>query len=657
MQKSPLGYGCWPSPVSPELVAGKALRFQTVQTLGENLYWTEMRPQENGRTTLMRTQPLARSASPTNQPQAHSDMLEEVLPANFSIRTRVHEYGGSAFLATDSTLFFINADDQQIWSRDNQPVTQTSSAPRQITKTPNWRFADLAHDPLHNRLICIAEIHEESEQHPRNLIVSISLETTTDPQVRVLLDGKDFYASPRLSPNGRHLAFLSWNLPAMPWESAQLQLAELDNRGDVLKISCPNPLHDGASFQPEWDQNGNLWFINDDTGFGQLYRFDGKGLTLFPLTDCELADPLWVLGMKTYGFLPKGQIAARCLRHGEAFIAVIDPASKNHKICPGTQTSKFCMLDQLVTIGDQVGGILSQIDQPNAVALISCKSGETTLIRSSASFQLSPNDISIAETVKFNNRHEQAVYGHYYPPANHAYYGPNDEQPPVILTAHGGPTAYSDAGLMPKVQFWTSRGFGIFSVNYSGSWGFGKAYRRRLDGQWGVLDVTDMIDAARMLIDTDRADPARLLISGSSAGGYTVLQVLTQSDLFAAGASYYGICDLARLNDSTHKFEAGYLQNLLGLTSDNQTRILKERSPLYSSRNISSPVIFFQGLQDKVVPPDQAQMMVEALSENGIPAIHKVFDQEGHGFRQKQTVETALGMEYQFYTDVLNLRP
>ncbi len=646
MNKQTLKFGNWPSKVSAKFVAGKSLRFQSVQALNDQLFWSEVRPSEQGRTALVRTSIDASIASHT---------IVDLLPPPFSARSKVHEYGGGAFLATPKLIFFVNADDQQIWSIEHKTHAKPSPVPQQITDAPQWRFADLCHDPQRNRLICVGEQKTVDGRHPENCLVSISLTNNDDLQVIPLVQGDDFYAFPRLSPDAQQLAFVSWNLPSMPWESAQLQIADLEPQGSVLNIACPNSAQSGASFQPEWDQHGDLWFINDDSGFGQLYRLRGGDLSSFPQAGAEMGDPLWVFGMKTYGFLQDGRVAVLCRSKGEAWVTLIDPADKNDTQCLHDERSSLCGLEQLVTARSHVAGILSTIDQPNAIASISVPSGKTTVLKPSIALALAPGEISIAKALAFENELGQTVYGNYYPPTNQDFEAPAGELPPVILTAHGGPTAYSHAGLTPKVQYWTSRGFGYFDVNYGGSWGFGKAYRQRLDEQWGIRDVGDMVSAATYLVDARLADPNRLLISGSSAGGYTVLMALAKSDLFAAGASYYGISDLARLCDSTHKFEAGYIVKLLGLTAHNKSKTFKERSPLFCADQISAPVIFFQGLQDKVVPPDQAELMVAALEKNGIETLYQSFEREGHGFRDKHAIETALTMEYEFYKNILAL--
>jgi dipeptidyl aminopeptidase/acylaminoacyl peptidase len=640
MDKSIRQFGCWPSKVSAELVAGKALRFQTVQALDNTLYWTEQRPLEKGRAALV----SSRSGSPP----------VDVLPAPFSARTKVHEYGGNAFLATANTVYFINGDDQQIWS----VKTDTPSAPKQITCAPQWRFADLIFDEPRKRLICVAEHRGRKQTFPDNLLVSVALAPDTVPQITPLIEGDDFYASPRLSPNGQQLGFISWNLPSMPWETAKLQIANLGSHGTVTQLQKPDIFPDGASFQPEWHENGDLWFVNDHTGFGQLYRFDGKNITLFPQDNAESGLPLWVFGMKTYGFLSDGRIASFSLTKGKATLSLLDPLENNRVNFPARKPGEIqiCAFEQLVTLDNKIAGILSRSDHPDAITLLSSQTGRTEILKTGSSLELSPQDISIAKKLVFENKLGQMVYGNFYPPTNRNFEGPKNELPPVILTAHGGPTAFSHCGFNPKIQFWTSRGFGYFDVNYSGSWGFGKAYRQRLDGEWGLRDVADMLAAARHLSDAGLADPARLLISGSSAGGYTVLMALVRSNLFAAGASYYGISDLARLCDNTHKFEAGYLENLLGLTPHNRTLVLKARSPLFHAEQITSPMIFFQGMQDKIVPPDQAERMVETLKKQGNSVVYKSFDGEGHGFRGSDTIETALTMEYDFYTDVLALQ-
>ncbi len=644
MSKEIHKFGKWPSGVSAEFVAGKALRFQNVQALGPELYWSERHPEQDGRVTLMRTR---------FDGQAH-----ELIEAPWSVCSKVHEYGGSAFLATDKTIFFVNAEDQQIWTLNNPPnsgnVKTLPNTPKQMTHSPAWRFTDLAYDEPRQQLICIGEKHNETDAHPLNMIVALPLAGDRAGEIIPLVKGDDFYASPRLSPDGNELAYLSWNLPEMPWDHAQLHLANLDPKGQITSTAQPASALDGASFQPEWALDGALWFINDDSGFGQLYRYDQGKIKLFALEQAECGAPLWNLGMKTYGFLVDGRLAVISLLQGKAVLSLIDPDASTdvHKVI---EQNEICAIDQLVIWNDSIAGIVSQYSSPQAIASIDTKNGALHILKSSTAFDLPSSELSIAQTLTFKNDRGETVYGHYYPPTNSHYSAPPHELPPVILTAHGGPTAYSNCGLQPKVQFWTSRGFGYFDINYSGSWGFGKAYRQRLDGQWGLADVADMAAGARFLTTTGLGDPERLLISGSSAGGYSVLMALVSSDLFAAGASYYGISDLARLNDSTHKFEAGYTASLLGLTPDNQHKRLEQRSPLCQADHITAPMIFFQGLQDKVVPPEQAELMVQALKQRGLKTVYKSFDKEGHGFRSSQTIKTALEMEYQFYLDVLSI--
>ncbi len=670
MDKAVCKFGCWSSTVSAESVAGKTLRFQTLHGLGDTLYWTEQRPAEKGRSALVCA--LSVASSPAGSEQNYH--LRELLEAPWSVATRVHEYGGNAFLVTEKTIFFVNQEDQQIWSIANAPESKAPNPPVQITRIPDLRFADLIYDRARNRLICVAEQALESKAHPLNFLASISLDGTTAGQVAALAEGHDFYAAPRLSPDGQRLAFLCWNLPAMPWEAARLCLASLDEAGAVTETSSPANTLEGASFQPEWDDAGHLWFINDSSGFGQLYRFDGREITHFPAPpeQAESGLPLWVFGMKTYGFLAGRTIAVSSLVAGNATLSLVPmekggentpvaapPAERENK--NGDDLSTICTLDQLVTLDDHtkepalVAAIVSRPHKPDAIALISPETGRVSDFKTGSTLDLLPEDISVAQTLAFKNELGQTVYGNYYPPVNSKYEAPPDERPPVILTAHGGPTGWSPRGLKAKTQFWTSRGFGYFDVNYSGSWGFGRAYRERLDGQWGVRDVADMEAAARHLVATDRADPHRLLISGSSAGGYTVLMTLVNSSLFAAGASYYGISDLARLCESTHKFEAGYIERLLGLSPQNRDRILATRSPLFQADKISAPMIFFQGLKDKVVPPDQAEEMVKALAKQGLEVRYQTFATEGHGFRSSQTIRTALEREYEFYRDILKL--
>ena len=605
-----------------------------------------MDPTQNGRATLMRVY------LPTATRGLDGE-AEEVLCAPFSAHSKVHEYGGGAFLATPKWIFFVNGADQQVWQLRNIPGTLPDK-PRQLTNASDWRFADFVYDEQHQRLICVGERHEKATPYPQNLLVTISLAKESRGEVLPLVKGDDFYASPRLSPDGQHLAFVSWNLPDMQWDNALLQVADLDRQGKAETTRCLAPELNGASFQPEWDRNGALWFINDETGYGQLYRHRHDKTEHFVLDQTECGAPLWNFGMKTHGLLADGRIAVHGLQNGRSILTLVNPSAPTgpHET---VHQNHFCNIEQLVTLDNRVAGIFSCSTQPQTIGFLD--NGALFEIKNSVPFKLPVNELSIAQNLVFENRHGQKVYGYYYPPANASFAGPEDEKPPVILTAHGGPTAFADCGLKLKIQFWTSRGFGCFDINYSGSWGFGKTYRDRLCGQWGIADTNDMIAGAQYLVDRGLAASDRLLISGSSAGGYTVLQTLVHSDLFAAGASYYGISDLARLNGSTHKFEAGYTASLLGLNEQgvDPDAILAGRSPLAKAERISTPVIFFQGLQDKVVPPEQAELMMRALKKRGIKTVCKNFTNEGHGFRRSQSIKTALEMEYEFYLDILGI--
>ncbi len=627
-----------------------------LQGEGDYLYWSECRPSEQGRCVIMRCQTL-RTASGKLQNQP-----EDILPAPFSARSSVHEYGGGEFLVSGKELYFINANDQQIYTTSSAP-SENSCQPVQITDQGNYRFTDMTLDKDRKRLVCVAEIHGTGQQqtgaaHPKNCLVEIELSSPTEKQVSVLASGHDFYASPKLSPDGKKLSWLSWSLPDMPWESAALYLGTFGADGSFDQIE--QLAGDGANsvFQPEWHPDGSLYFIWDKTGWGNLYRWSGQSITDSPVhildRPADFGQPQWVFGMKKYAILPCGRIALAFFSGGQTQTGLLNPKDKSF-LEFSQKKSGITGLEQVVATRQGFAGITLSHDQPQTLTEISIPFGKTIVIRKGADCLVSPQDISSGKPFTFKNSLAEDVYGIFYPPANQKYSGTGGELPPCIFNAHGGPTAAVPQGLNLKIQYWTNRGFAWCDVDYSGSTGYGKAYRQRLDGQWGIADANDLASAATFLASTGKIDPKRCIITGSSAGGLTVLNALANSDVFAAGASYYGVTDLLKLHRTTHKFEAGYLLSLTGCTQDNYSETLPKLSPLSHADKISAPVIFFQGTKDAVVPLEQAQTMSAALKKRNIPTRLFVFEGEGHGFRKQETIISALTEEYAFYSEIFGL--
>lgn len=632
-----LPYGTWPSPIAADQVAAKSLRFGLLQTDGDAVMWAEGRPDEGGRAAIMRI-------------RAGRKRPEEMLPAPWSARSRVHEYGGGEFLAAGNIVYFVSAEDQEIHVANGQSVER-------LTNRPDLRFAELVHDARQNRLIAIAERHPDGQSlEPDNLIVAIALGERRRGAVSTLVEGADFYAFPRLDGAGRRLAFIEWALPGMPWDEARLMVADLDDEGGVATLSHIAGGSGASVFQPEWAPDGRLVFVSDAGGWGNLMMWDGEAVHALCPREAEFGAPLWVLGTTSYALLGDGRIFATYVEDGEVRAGLVDPGTGGLE----PLALPFRDISNPHAAGDAIYAIASADDLAPSLVRIPVgggKAGDVEVLRHGAEVDLEAGTVSRGEPVTVERPDGAPVHALYYPPANAEVSGPDGETPPMIVSAHGGPTGMADRGLKLKIQYWTSRGFAFLDVDYGGSWGYGRAYREALDGAWGVRDVEDVIFAARAMVSRGLADGRRLLISGSSAGGFTVLAALTFHDVFAAGVSYYGIGDLDQLLKLTHKFESGYIYRLTGTEPGETEAVFAARSPLCHAGRISVPVFFFQGSDDAVVPPDQSRRMVESLKGRGVPVGYIEFDGEGHGFRKAETVVAALQAEYAFYARVLGLDP
>lgn len=631
-QKEIRAFGTWKSPVTTDLVAGKTLRFGGVKSDSNYVYWTEARPFESGRCVIVRVGP--------------SGEKEEVLPLPFSARSRVHEYGGGEFTVSEGEVFFVGADDQEVYR------VIPGERPMRLTDEPDMRFADFEVDREQDRLIAVVEVHSKGTHHPDNLLVSVGM----DGDVTVLHEGHDFYAFPKVSPDGTQLAWVAWDLPDMPWDSAGLYLAGFNEDGSLEEPRLIAGGYESAVFQPEWGADGRLFYVSDEAGSGNLYVFDGENAQSICLSQSEFGRPLWALGTRSYAFDDKGNIIAATLNEGNLDIVRVDIATGHAE----TIKSDLRSLDNVVFSGGKIAGIGSTDLLPPCVVRLEVSSGTIDVIQTSAELDLSNEDVSVGTVHRIPYTDDEDIFGIFYPPANAVYAAPEGDKPPLIVMAHGGPTGYADRGFKMKVQYWTSRGFAVFDLDYSGSYGYGRDYMQRLDGQWGVRDVQDVACSVDYLVKQGMVDPEGLFITGGSAGGFTVLLALAELEVFAGGACSYGVADLVHLQDCTHKFEGGYLFRLMGVEapedwSDYDKTIFIERSPTTKAHMISKPVIFFQGLEDKVVPPGQTRSMVQTLEKNGRSVVSMEFEGEGHGFRQTDTVKTVLDSEYRFYLGILGL--
>ena len=636
--KRPLAFGLWPSPISAELAARGSRRFGTLQANAEAVYWSEGRPEDQGRQVIVRAGPDGRPA--------------DILPKPYSARSRVHEYGGGEFLVSGATVFFVNDKDQQVYE------LTPPRAPRRVTKAPGTRFADFAHDASRGRLIAVAETHAPKDRAgthalPRNALAAIAL-TGKRGQVTEIAAMHDFYASPRLSADGKRLAFLGWNLPDMPWDSAALYVSDVRDDGLLKRPKLIAGGGDSAVFQPEWGPDGKLYFTWDKTGWGHLYRWTGHGIArVHGSAGAELWRPQWVFGTRCYALHPDGRFAAVSAVRGMPHLEIGKLTGGRAVASRGLQ-GKSARIDEPLAVGD---GFAALVSSPVAApAVMRFARGGVRPIAERPPDLIEPAFISGGEVIAFKNAKRQTVYGIHYPPVNPHHRGPKGAAPPALVLAHGGPTSMTESSLKPRVQFYTSRGFAVFDVNYAGSTGYGRAYRQRLDGQWGIADVADCAAAARHLAQAGLADAGRVAIAGGSAGGYTTLMGLATSKAFAAGSSHYGISDLALLLAHTHKFESGYLHRLLGTTPSKWKDVFARRSPLNLIEGITAPVILFQGLDDKVVPPEQSRLIVGKLRQRGIDVEYREFAGEGHGFRKAETIVAVLEAELAFLQRVLCLQ-
>jgi len=619
------GYGSWLSPLTADIVAKQSIRFGDLLVDGGDVYWVESRPAEMGRSVIVRAGP--------------DGNLHDIINAPYSARSRVHEYGGGAFAVSKGFVYFANYEDQCIYKKDN------SGDVRSITTESSDRYGDLIVDEMRNRVVCVQERHNGKE--PVNSIVGIDIAGTKDPVI--LVSGGDFYSSPRLSPDSRRLAWLTWNHPNMPWDGNELWLAEIDEVGAILN---PQKVAGGISesiCQPEWSPDGLLYFVSDRSGWWNIYRNISGKIEIVTELDAEFGLPQWNFGQSTYGFTSDGRIFCCYNQKGIWHLATIDLKSRQIEqvTTEYTDIAHLKIMDQWAVF---YGGSSTQ---RLSIIKLNVLNRMIDIVRRSEESVVDPGYVSKPDLIEFDTSDHMKAYGFLYRPQNKEYVGPQADRPPLIVVTHGGPTSCSYTSLDLKIQFWTSRGFAILDVNYGGSTGFGRNYRERLNGKWGIVDVDDCINGAMFLVKKGLVDAQRLIIRGGSAGGYTTLAALTFRDLFKAGASYYGVSDLEALAKETHKFESRYLDSLVGPYPD-AVSIYKERSPINNAERLSSPVIFFQGLDDKVVPPSQAEKMVKVLRDKGIPVVYFAFEGEQHGFRKAENLKRALEAELYFYSCVFD---
>jgi dipeptidyl aminopeptidase/acylaminoacyl peptidase len=628
MKTSP--HGSWRSPITSDLIVAQSTGLADVRLDRGTVYWLEARPQEQGRNVVVR------------------EGAGDVTPPPFNVRTRVHEYGGGSWLVADGTIYFSDFTDGRLHRLAPGAVVPQPFTPPPPAGGRGWRFADGTLDLGRNRWIGVREDHT-GEGEAVNTIVAADL---AGGGVEVLLAGHDFFCAPRLSPDGRHLLWLSWDHPAMPWNGTTLHLAAIGGDGRVGEARAIAGGLEESIFQPEWSPGGGeIVFVSDRSGWWNLYGFELRTETTRPLAPmaAEFGLPQWNLGTSTYAFAGPKRIVCAYSEGGLGRLALLDLRTLALSPIATPYTEHSTVRADATRAVFRAGAP----DRPVSIVSLDLPSGQSTVLRTSTDL-FERADLRIAdylspvESVEFPTTGDRTAFGLFYPPRNPDYAPPPGEKPPLLVKCHGGPTSAASSTLNLGIQYWTSRGVAVLDVNYGGSTGFGRAYRDRLHLNWGVVDVDDCVAGARFLAERGRVDGKRCVISGGSAGGYTTLAALTFRDFFQGGASYYGVSDPVALARDTHKFESRYLDWLIGPYPQDEARY-RERSPVHHAERLSKPVIFFQGDEDAVVPPNQSEVMVEALRRRGNPVGYFLFAGEQHGFRKAGNIQRCLDAELYFY--------
>jgi dipeptidyl aminopeptidase/acylaminoacyl peptidase len=623
-------YGSWKSPITSDLIVKESIGLTQLRLVDGDAYWIEMRPSESGRQVIVR----------------HRDngQRNDLTPPDFNARTRVHEYGGGDYVVDGESVYFSNFADQQIYrvSGDGQPEVVSRDC-----EDTRVRYADYVLDRSHQRLICVREDHRTDPHQPANEIVAVPL---AGGESAVLVSGNDFYSFPRVSPDGSRLAWLAWNHPNMPWDGCELWAGEIATDGSVVNQRTIAGGLNESIFQPQWSPEGRLYFVSDASGWWNIYRESPNGVENVCAMKAEFGAPQWIFGMSTYAFTSAEKIVCAFVEQGIWQLGEVDTLTGELK---RIRTS-FTDISSVHAMGSRA---LFRAGSPTQVLSIidfDLTKGTSNILQCANKIQIDRDYISEPELIEFPTENGLTAHGFFYAPKNKDFAGPANEKPPLLVKSHGGPTAATYALLSFNIQYWTSRGIGVLDVNYGGSSGYGTAYRRRLNGAWGIVDVDDCVNGARFLADRGKVDGHRLMIDGGSAGGYTTLCALTFREAFKAGASHFGVSDLEALELDTHKFESKYSHSLVGPYPERRDLYI-ERSPLHFADQLSCPVIFFQGLEDKVVPPNQAEMMVDALRKKGVPVAYVAFAGEQHGFRKAENIKRSLDGELYFYSRVFGI--
>lgn len=624
-------YGSWPSPITPESLVEGARGIGSLQYDDGYVYWLESRPEEAGRQTIMRW---------------HQESgAEDILPAPFNARSRVHEYGGTSYTVHQGVIWFSQFDDQRLYR-----ITP-GEAPQPITLKGALRFAACTPDPSRGRLICVREDHRASGE-PRNELVSVAMDGR-DQEGEILFAQSDFVSAPALSRDGSKIAFVSWMHPNMPWDDTTLWSAGFKQDGALSDLTMHNPNTQESVIDPQWSDSGDLYALSDRSNWWSLYRVSENAFkpVVHDEDEVEIGGPMWALGSSYYAFSQQNSAVTIMNRGGVEHLSILNLDGTGSNAIP---TKDVTGIGSMVLANARISVVLKYANKSSELVSLNTDGTDIIVIRTTGN-NTDPNWSPPYQLVTFPTANGKAVaHGIYLPPTNPEVDAPAEQTAPLIVTVHGGPTSASSPGYSLAQQFWTSRGFAILDLNYRGSTGFGREYRRELYGNWGVADVEDAVAGAKWLADQKLANPDRLIIRGGSAGGFTVLAAHAFHNTFSAGASHYGISDLTILAEETHKFESRYLDQVIGPYPE-LDHVYQERSPINHLENFNAPLIMLQGLEDKVVPPNQSELIFEALKSKGVPTAYVSFEGEGHGFRKAENIVHAIQAELYFYSKVLNM--
>ncbi|HAQ04066.1 MAG TPA: peptidase [Acidimicrobiaceae bacterium] len=619
--------GTWESPITSEMLVGGAVRLGEIVTDGDDVWWAESRPDEGGRTVLVRN---------------GIDQTDE----NINVRTLVHEYGGSAWTVRNETLVYSQYSDQRLYRRDKSNHSIPLTPEPEIQQ--GCRYADGRITNNEEWYVCVRELHNKSNEEPSNEIVAVPLDGSG--QIKVLVSGPDFVSSPRLSKKGDQIAWVQWNHPNMPWDDTQLCVASLKEMTLINQKVVKSKAE--SFFQPEWDDQGNLYVVSDRNNWWNLFRVDQStnDMDLIPLTniEAEIGLPQWVFGQSRYVFVGD-EIWLAYREAGIDNLATLLPDGRLEKI--------EIDATEIESVTNYQDGIVATVSSWKAESLVTfVNRKEIRPLSKTRDLGIDENWFPVPETFTYQTSDSEKAHALFYSPTNPEYEISEKEKPPLIVLAHGGPTAAARRQLQLSITYWTSRGFGVADVDYRGSTGYGRSFRNRLRNSWGLADVEDCVSVAKYLVEQKKVDKNKLAIKGGSAGGFTVLAALTFHDTFTAGASRYGIADLAILAKDTHKFESRYLDRLVGKWPEDE-ETYKQRSPIHHIEQLSTPMVILQGSEDPIVPPNQAHLMAQKLKENDIPHALIEFPDEGHGFRKAPNITKAIESELAFFSHIFDFEP